>query len=138
MRQTFLLLILSTLVTVSCEKTNPGQIPLDQGVPEGTYTGTFQRQTSTGGQISNVTITFTENNWTGQSQMAKYPALCHGTYKRDGGDNITFNNGCAWTAEFDWTLILGQDYKIKTVDKSVEITREYNGGMKDVYKLTKQ
>ncbi len=46
---------------------------------EETYVGTFQRLTSGGGQISNVTIIFSANTWTGQSEFSKYPALCHGT-----------------------------------------------------------
>lgn len=122
-----------TIFAVSCKKTNSAYL-----ISEGTYVGTFQRLTSTGGQISNVTITFSANNWTGQSQFAKYPALCRGTYKSNGADNITFENACPWTAEFDWTLILSQDYKIKIVGNSIEISRDYNGAYKDIYNLTKQ
>jgi hypothetical protein len=53
-------------------------------------------------------------------------------------NNVTFENACLWTAEFDWTLILSQDYKIKVVGNTVEISRDYNGGFKDIYNLTKQ
>ena len=102
-----LVLLLVTFCFASCKKSNTNFL-----IPDGTYVGTFQRNTSTAGQISNVTITFSSNNWTGQSQYAKYPALCHGTYTAKGSDNISFENACAWTAEFDWTLILSQDYKI--------------------------
>lgn len=133
MRRMLLILLCLTLFAVSCNKTNFAFI-----IPDGTYTGTFQRQTSAGGQISNVTISFSENTWTGQSQFEKYPALCHGTYKMNDAGNITFENACPWTAEFDWTLILGEDYKVKVVGKGVEITRDYNSVYKDVYKLTKQ
>lgn len=130
--------ILSTFLclaifSVSCKKTNS-----DFAIPEGTYVGTFQRLTSSGGQLSNVTITFSGNNWTGQSQFAKYPALCNGTYKISDSDNVVFENACPWTAEFDWTLILSQEYKLKFIGNSIEISRDYNGAFKDIYKLKKQ
>lgn len=118
---------------LSCSKN--ATIPV---IPDGTYTGTFQRQTAGGGTISQVTITFSGNGWTGQSQYAKYPALCNGSYKTRSGGNISFENACAWTAEFDWTLILSHDYKIAISGNHLQITRDYNGGFKDVYELTKQ
>ncbi len=133
MRSMHLVLLCLTCLTVSCEKTSS-----TLAIPDGTYMGTFQRQTSTGGQVSNVTIIFLGNNWTGQGQFVKYPALCHGTYKIIGADNVNFENACPWTAEFDWTLILSQDYKIKFIGRDLEISRDYNGAFKDIYNLTKQ
>jgi hypothetical protein len=133
MRHHFSTVLFLAFFAVSCKKTNPSFV-----IPDGTYTGTFQRQTSMGGQISNVTITFSGSNWTGQSQFVKYPALCHGTYNAKGINSIAFQNACPWTAEFDWTLILSYDYKIKVVGKGIEISRNYNSSFKDVYKLTKQ
>jgi len=133
MRHIFFALFTLTLFAVSCKKVNPEFL-----IPEGTYVGTFQRLSSSGGEVSNVTITFSGNNWTGQSQFAEYPALCQGKYKTSGGDKITFENACAWTAEFDWTLILSQDYKLVFAGNSIEISRDYNGAFKDIYKLTKQ
>jgi hypothetical protein len=133
MRHIFIALFCSILFAISCKKTNPDSLIL-----EGTYAGTFQRLTSGGGQISNVTMTFSSNNWTGQSQYAKYPALCHGTYTINGTGKVTFENACPWTAEFDWTLILSQDYKIKVTGNNIEISRDYNGSYTDIYKLTKQ
>ena len=133
MRHRVSLLLCLILFAISCRKTNPAFI-----ITDGTYVGTFQRLTSSGSQISNVTITFSANSWKGQSQFSKYPALCSGTYKTTGADNVTFENNCPWTAEFDWTLILSQDYKIKLVGSKLEITREYNGVYTDIYNLTKQ
>ena len=136
MRLIFLKLSVLFLVILyfsSCKKNNSNFF-----IPEGTYIGTFQRNTSTAGQISNVTITFSANNWSGQSQYAKYPALCHGTYTPKGNDSINFVNACPWTAEFDWTLILSQDYKIIISGKDIEISKDYNGAFKDLYKLTRQ
>ena len=133
MRHIFSFFFCLIMLAVSCKKSTSNLL-----IAEGTYTGTFQRQTLSGGQISNVTITFSASNWSGQSQFAKYPALCHGTYKATGTDSITFENACPWTADFDGTLILSQDYKIKIIGNDIEISREYNGSQKDIYKLTKQ
>ena len=133
MRHILSVLLCLPLFIISCKKTNT-----DFVIQEGTYVGTFQRLTSSGGQISNVTIIFSANSWTGQSEVAKYPALCSGTYKANGANNVTFENACPWTAEFDWSLILSQDYKIKFVGNKLEISRDYNGAYKDIYNLTKQ
>jgi len=133
MRHIFSALLCLTLLAVSCEKKNSKFV-----IPEGTYVGTFQRLTSGSGQISNVTFKFSADNWTGHSQFEKYPALCHGTYKSSAPDNITFENACIWTAEFDWTIILSREYKLKVLGNSIEISRDYNGTHKDIYTLTKQ
>ena len=133
MRYLLSVLLSFVLLAPSCKKDHS-----HFKIPEGTYVGTFQRITPTGAQLSNVTITFSTNSWSGQSQFAKYPALCRGTYKVKDADNITFENACPWTAEFDWTLILAEDYKMKVVGDQLEISRNYNGEFKDIYNLTKQ
>jgi len=133
MRSFFFIIFCLALFFISCKKTTSNFI-----IPNGTYSGTFQRLTDTGGPISNVTITFSGNTWTGQSQYAKYPALCHGAYREKSADSITFENACPWTAEFDWSLILSGDYKIIISDKNLQINRSYSGVYSDIYKLTRQ
>lgn len=133
MRYFFFILFCLTLPFISCKKTNSDFI-----IPNGTYSGTFQRLTNAGGQISNVTISFSGNTWTGQSQYAKYPALCHGTYRGKGTDSLIFENACPWTAEFDWSLILSGNYKIDISGKNLQINRSYIGAYSDIYKLTRQ
>ena len=124
-----------TILINSCRKTdtNNGSI-----VKNGTYIGTFQRQVSGGGIISNVTITFSSSDWSGQSQYQKYPALCGGTYKISAAGQIAFENSCPWTAEFDWSFILSGDYKLIADGNNIEISKDYNDLFKDVYKLTRQ
>ena len=117
------------IIAVSCKKTVV--------IPNGIYSGTFQRLTDTGGQVSNVTMRFSFHNWAGQSDVQKYPALCNGTYK-ENSDSITFVNVCFWTADFDWSLILNGNYKINLTGSELELTRSYNGLYTDVYKLTRQ
>ena len=133
MRQIISTLLCWTVFAVSCKKTEANLL-----ISDGTYNGTFQRQSSNGGQISTVTIIFSANNWSGQSQFEKYPALCHGTYQTKGIDSIHFENACPWTADFDWRFILSKKYKIKIIGNNIEISRDYNGVLKDIYNLTKQ
>ena len=124
------------ITILSCEKSQ------DEKVPEGVYIGTFQRQLAFGGgDKSNVTISFSSNTWTGSSDIVKYPALCHGTFSVSK-QKITFNNECAWTAEFDWSLILGGEYDFVSDGQQLKIIRDYSGpatdAWTDIYILTKQ
>jgi hypothetical protein len=74
------------------------------------------------------------------SDIAKYPALCSGTYSIYG-NSINFTNGCAWTAEFDWSLILSGKYDLTITGKTIEFSRDYRSATAetciDRYKLTK-
>ena len=90
----------------SCEKSKSS----NEAIPDGTYFGTFQR-TAPGmnGEIANVSITLHSGTWLGESDMANYPALCRGTYEIEG-NKIKLKNECAWTAQFDWSLILAGEY----------------------------
>lgn len=124
------------LSVTGCEKSHNDKIP------DGIYKGTFQRQLAFGGgEIANVVLTFSSNTWSGQSDISKYPALCHGTYSINNGI-ITFKNNCVWTAEFDWTLILGREYTFSRTGNQLEFIRDDRGPSRDtyvdVYNLTKK
>lgn len=86
--------------------------------------------------IPNVTLTFSDQHFNGQSNMSRYPAICNGTFQLSG-DSIQFNNACVFTADFDWTLILSGRYDIYTIEDQLIITRTYNNQVKDVYNLRK-
>jgi hypothetical protein len=138
MKKTLLSVVILTIISISCESdhTNATEIPI------GVYSGTFQRQLSGGGgEIANVIITFSENTWTGQSDRSKYPALCHGTFSQDKS-KIIFTDKCAWTAEFDWSLILAGTYDFTLDGKQLVITKGYSvkstETFTDKYILTKQ
>ena len=138
MKRVFFEILALMILISSCKKDNEenanGFI-----IPEGTYSGTFQRQVSGIGRISNVTLTFERNGWTGQSQYGTYPALCpRGTYKMDSTGQITFESFCVWTADFDWTLILAGEWKLIVNNNNIEFSKEYTSSLKDIYKLTKQ
>lgn len=132
MRYLFILLFGVAAGTGSCRKSAS-----DTTIADGTYTGTFQRTNINASIISNVTLTFSENRWSGTSDHGEYPALCNGTYSTNG-NTITFNNACAWLANFDWTYILAGSYTINTSGQHITITKDYNGVYQDIYKLSRQ
>jgi hypothetical protein len=119
----------------SCEKTkNP-----TNSIPDGTYFGTFQRFDDENiGQTANVSISLLSGKWFGESDLEKYPALCRGTYKVDG-NKLIFINECAWTAEFDWSLILSGEYSFvfegDSLTFSKVIANPTNSSSVDIYKL---
>lgn len=135
------LLFTSIIVLISfigCKK-DTNKSP--EHIPDGVYTGTFQRQLAFGGgAIANVTLTFTSNTWTEESDMPKYPALCYGTYLIEN-QKIIFSSDCIWTAEFDGTLILGGEYTFSLNGNQLEFVKDYRGPFTDsyidVYSLTK-
>lgn len=94
-------------------------------IPDGTYFGTFQRILTSGeGQKANIWLTFSSGRWSGQSDIPNYPALCHGTYKAVG-EKLIFENECAFTADFDWSLILSGEYKYTLDGDNLTITKSY-------------
>jgi hypothetical protein len=122
------------LALASCKKSKVAQPAADL---RGNYTGTFQRLGPTYEiRISNITLNFSSDKWSGQSDMAKYPALCNGTYKI-ADDKVTFLNACGWYADFDWTLILKGEYELTRQNNTVTFTKS-GANYKDVYTLTKE
>jgi hypothetical protein len=85
---------------------------------------------------SNITLTFTPDKFSGESDNAKYPAICNGTYKITGQE-IEFFNACPWTADFDWTYILNGKFTLTTDGRQLEMRRSQNG-QSDYYKLELQ
>jgi hypothetical protein len=122
------------LALASCKKSKVSVPNMDL---RGNYTGTFQRfGPEFINKISNVTLNFSPDKWSGQSDMAKYPALCNGTYKI-ADDKVTFLNACGWYADFDWTLILKGEYELTRQNNTVTFTKS-GANYKDVYTLTKE
>jgi hypothetical protein len=100
---------------------------------DGVYIGTFQRVLVwSDSDTAKISLTFSSGTWTGTSDKVKYPALCNGTYSIMG-DTIIFENGCAWTAEFDWSLILSGKYGLKMDGNTIEISRDYRSSTADTY-----
>jgi hypothetical protein len=135
MRFLFLLLSVSILMSISCRKSNESDKSIN--IPSGVYKGTFKRSFSS--DISNVTITFSPHTFEGQSEVTHYPDICNGSYLA-GKDSISFRNGCAYTANFDWSYILEGKFKIILSGDSLVLTRGYEGVayFYDTYKLKRQ
>ena len=96
---------------------------------EGNYIGTFERN----GNISNVEFQLENNEFSGNSDIDKFPAICNGNFNIST-DTIVFENTCGWYANFDWTLILNGNWHY-TFDNNVLTMEKSNG---DKYILTKQ
>ena len=103
---------------------------------EGSYQGTFHRSApAVDYVIQNVTLHLNDNSFTGQSGNARYPAICHGSWEA-GWNTVNFSNACAWTADFDWTLILDGEFEYEWDGTRLKIWKTM-GDMTDVYELEK-
>jgi hypothetical protein len=118
-----IVIIIFVLVsTVACEdsiKEDPYKIP------DGVYIGTFIRTPAW--QLSdtaNVTITFSNNSWTGQSDRIDFPILGEGAYKIEN-KLINFTNLTEVIPGFDTTLILSGEFQFNKSNTSLEIFRYY-------------
>ncbi len=120
--KTLPLFVMLLILLVSCRE--------DAGtttVVEGTYTGQFMRLGLTERPSpSNVTLTLEGGKFTGYSDQARYPSICNGSYQINGG-KIKFINECFWTADFDWSYILGGEYDITIRDRKIDLIQEING-----------
>lgn len=125
MKGKILILFSFLIILLSCNKKNDN---IEANI-NGNYIGIFQRN----GKSSKVEVSFKNGMFNGQSELAKFPALCEGTYT-SSGNTITFINSCVWTAEFDWTLIISGDWKVSLDDNVLIMTRS-NG---DKYTFKKQ
>lgn len=95
MKNILFIICLVIILGTSCEKSQSDKIP------DGLYTGIFQRQQAFGeGNTANVTLTFSSNTWTGQSDKPSFPALCNGAYKIEK-EKITFLNLCLWAPDLN-------------------------------------
>jgi hypothetical protein len=131
-------LVMIVCVMVGCSKDEHLTVKIN----DGTYIGTFQREPVwSSSKTANITMIFSSNHWSGSTDIVKYPALCHGMYSIVG-DSIVFENECAWTAEFDWSLILSGKYLIKESGDTIELSRDYRSATTDTwidkYKIKRQ
>jgi len=124
MKAKYLFLFVLFLGLAACNNEENAPDPFD-----GEYVGIFERN----GSASTVELTFKNGTFQGESERVKFPALCNGKYTI-AGNTITFVNECAWTAEFDWSLILNDAWEF-TFENRVLTLIKPNG---DRYTLTQQ
>lgn len=131
--------ILCTIAIVSCIAAGCEKNPPEQTIPAGIYKGSFRR--SSGAEASNITLQLSaDGKFEGTSEKPQYPAICNGKYSISK-DSLTFENGCAFTANFDWTLILNGKYHYEYgANDSLVFYRGYSGGANyfDIYTLKQQ
>lgn len=122
------------LILVSCEYDS-----IDSGPLQGVYKGQFDRMLpAIDIAPSNVTLTLANGKFSGESDRAKFPAICKGSYKVVGQE-IEFVNECVWTADFDWSLILSGKFQFHKDGRKLELTKNYSPiGQIDTYHLTLQ
>jgi len=108
----------------------------NNGVNEliGRYTGTFVR---TGMDTAIVSFHFKDDlHFEGSSNTQNYPAICAGTFSRNGS-TLNVNDTCAWTANFDWTLIFDGTYSISLGENNTARIWRTTGEITDEYRLTR-
>lgn len=134
MQQFGLILLCFTLSLTACSKSSGTFSTPAKGV----YSGSFQRMNQANSPIATVSIHFNFPNWSGNSNINKYPALGAGTFSYRDNAYFSFSNTTAWTDDFDHTLILQGNYIDQVKGDSLFITKSYGNGWVDVYKLKKQ
>jgi hypothetical protein len=122
-----LLIVLGIVFIRSCN--NDDDDENYQAEINGEYIGFFERN----GNITNVELNFVDGSYSGESRTEKFPAICNGNYSISN-NSIEFENVCTWKADFDWTLILGENWNY-TIENNILIMTKSNG---DKYTLTKQ
>lgn len=128
------LIIMLVTFLCSCDKEEAILFALE----EGTYSGSFYRSSpSATYETSDVSIIFRQNSFEGSSSVAKYPAICNGTYMVQGQE-IEFVNECFWTAEFDWSYILSGKFTLTYEGDQMILSRSYGQGVTDTYILQKE
>src|SRR5688572_24001320 len=98
MKISIFLMLFVLVAFSSCKK----EKEMEQNL-QGTFKGTFLRSAPAIDYVpSNVTLTFSKKTFSGSSATPKYPAICSGNWEIKN-NKISFDNGCAWTADFDHT-----------------------------------
>jgi hypothetical protein len=130
MRQVLALLAFVTVIAACKKNNNDSQMTADL---HGRFKGSFYRTGNV--DTAQVNIFFqNDNSFTGSSDKTNYPAICGGSFQANG-TNLTVDDTCSWTANFDWTLIFDGNYNMSFSDEnSVRIWRT-NGTVSDEYNL---
>jgi hypothetical protein len=105
--------------------------------PDEVYTGIFYRvapQIKT--KAADVTLELSGNKFAGISSETHYPAICSGSFIREG-NSIKFQNECVFTADFDWTLIVDGTYEISEDDENLFFIQDLGDEVYNVFKFPK-
>ncbi len=112
---------------MSCDKNG------DANTLDGRYIGFFTRD---GGDTSQVSLVFQGNYFQGSSSIDQYPAICEGYFEQSKG-TIVFNPTCAFTANFDWSLILKEKYNMQVHEEGTVRIWRIIDGVQDEFLMTR-
>jgi hypothetical protein len=132
MKNKILIPIILSIVTLilGCKKDN-------LNIKDGTYKGTFTVTYSSGTQTGQTTLELKKGKFTCSGNSNRIPAGGSGTFSSDKG-KITFNDENAWTADFDWNLILSGNYDYTFDGKKLIFSADKNNVGNYNYDLEKQ
>lgn len=123
----------ASLVFISCSKEKSE----NRTVLEGSYSGIFTTYNKTSGEefTGDVIVKFKADSFFSSANKNRHPAGGSGTYEILG-NKIIFKDQNAWTAEFDWGLILAHEYSYILKSKELTLTKS-NKYTTYTYKLKK-
>ena len=117
---------IAVLIVMGCN--DDESVPAQPAI-EGHYEGTFERD----GMTARVNLILENGQFSGSSDGDRFPAICNGAYNPRNG-HLVFTDSCAWTADFDWTLILAGEWDIQVTKDALLMSKD-NG---DKYSLIRQ
>ena len=124
--KTRIILIGLLIALFACDSDDKSQLNFNIN---GLYIGIFERD----GYTSNVELEFANGTFSGASEVINFPAICNGTYLISN-NTVEFENQCVFTSDFDWSLILWENWDYSFNNNTLIITKT-NG---DKYTLIKQ
>ncbi|AXT18430.1 hypothetical protein D7030_07745 [Flavobacteriaceae bacterium AU392] len=131
-----ILFLLGFLIFTGCSNDDDNSL---ESIPNGDFAGTFTVEYSNGDVFSNpVTVSFNSNNsYSSSNSMDYFPAGGSGTYEMTNS-TIEFSDINFWTANFDWNLILNEEYSFTLNDNELIMSKIRNNVGIYRYVLIKQ
>ena len=122
MRSTIALAACLLMISAGCKKTCSEDSNL---LPDGNYAGSFRITELSDGPtpvISHVTLRLHDGKFEGNSDKGYQPAICHGSFTRNG-NTITFNNECFFP-QIAGLIPLEYSWDIAPAGDSVRLTQQ--------------
>lgn len=109
----------------------------DLNIKDGTYKGTFTVTYSSGTQTGQTTLELRNGRYTCTGNSNRFPAGGSGTFSSDN-KRMSFTDENAWTADFDWNLILNGIYDYSFDGKRLLLVANKNNVGNYKYDLVRQ
>lgn len=104
----------------------------------GNYKGTYQKlgPTYQMPQTANITLAFSADKWSGNTDTNGYPGLCNGTFTVKG-NKVTFMNACNWVQVNMPGDILDGEFTISKTGALITLVQT-RGNTTNTYQLARQ